>query len=94
MIIEPYLYLNGQTEESLFFYEPSVPAWRRRYASRYLLDPDPEGQLPPGFEQKVMHASLLIGDKRVMLSDGGCFSLSLQYPTEGKPLMRSLRVDD
>jgi PhnB protein len=46
--------------------------------------------LPPGSENKVMHASLKIGDGTVMASDGGCsgktsfngFSLSYAVPDE------------
>ena len=46
--------------------------------------------LPPGFEDKVMHASLRIGGTRVLASDGcevggrfGGFSLSLSLPDAG-----------
>jgi len=32
----------------------------------------PPGMLPPGSEDKVMHASFRVGDTEVMLSDGRC----------------------
>jgi PhnB protein len=46
--------------------------------------------LPPGSENKVMHASFKVGDTDVMLSDGHCsgkpnfggFSLSVTAPDE------------
>jgi PhnB protein len=34
--------------------------------------PPPPGKLPPGSEQKVMHATFRIGDAAVMASDGLC----------------------
>jgi PhnB protein len=48
-------------------------------------EPLPPGMLPPGFENKIMHASLGIGDTIVMVSDENCstpsnfkgFSLSI-----------------
>jgi PhnB protein len=53
-------------------------------------EPAPPGKLPPGSEDKVMHASLRIGDTTVMASDGLCqgqpsfqgFSLSITVPDE------------
>ncbi len=35
-------------------------------------EPSPPGTLPPGSEDKVMHASISIGDSMLMLSDGYC----------------------
>jgi PhnB protein len=48
--------------------------------------------MPPGFENKVMHASFRIGDTTVMASDGHClgkpsfqgFSLALSAPDDAK----------
>lgn len=52
-------------------------------------DPTPHGMLPPGFENKVMHASFRIAGNVLMASDG-CevetqfkgFSLSISVTTE------------
>jgi PhnB protein len=41
-------------------------------------DPPPPGMLPPGNENKVMHASLRVGGTELMLSDGTC-SGELQF---------------
>lgn len=47
-------------------------------------DPPPPGMVPPGWEKKVMHSAVRVGDAVVMASDGcgdgpafGGFSLSL-----------------
>lgn len=70
---------------------------RARRADRYVdalqrkPDPTPPGMLPPGFENKVMHASFRIGDNILMASDG-CeegqqfkgFSLSISVATEAE----------
>jgi PhnB protein len=58
---------------------------------RYKDSPDPAG-MPPGAENKVMHATLSIGNTTVMASDGYCngkpnfqgFSLSLNVATEAE----------
>lgn len=93
MKIEPYLHLNGRTEEALSFYERALGA-RVEMKMRFSESPEPfpEGRLPAALADKIMHASFLVGDARVMLSDGGClsgqalsgFSLSLQYETEAE----------
>jgi len=50
-------------------------------------EPLPEGILQPGFEKKVMHASIRVAGNRIMLSDGmndnygfKGFSLSIAFP--------------
>ncbi len=91
MKMEPYLHFNGRAEEALGFYEKALGAkvdMKMRFSESP--DPHPDGRVPTGFENKIMHASLLIGEARVMLSDGGAmtgqslggFSLSLQYDSE------------
>ncbi len=71
MAIEPYLFFNGRCEEALRFYEHAFGA-RVETLSRFGDNPDPSGleRLPPGWREKIMHASFLIGDARVMASDG------------------------
>lgn len=91
MRIEPYLFFNGNAEEALTFYERALGA-RVEIMMRYADSPDPvpPEHMPPGGPQKLLHASLLIGDARLMMSDGvpldgggfRGFSLSLQYPAE------------
>ena len=91
MPLIPYLFFNGRCDEALAFYRRALGAeilmlMRFREAP----DPPPPGMLPPGSEDKVMHAHARIGDAEFMASDGNCsgkpgfqgFSLSLTLPTE------------
>jgi len=86
MKIDPYLFFDGRCEEAIGFYKTALGA-EVQMVMRYAESPEPPppGMLPPGSEDKVMHASLLIGGNVVMMSDGMCggdtafkgFSLSL-----------------
>lgn len=89
MKIEPYLFFEGRCEEAIEFYKRALGAtvsFVMRYAESP--EPPPPGTLPPGSEQKIMHASVHIGGALVMMSDGMCggqpgfkgFSLSLVCP--------------
>jgi PhnB protein len=90
-MIEPYLFFNGNSEEALEFYGRVLGA-RLEMLMRFSESPEPipAERLPAGSENKVMHGSMLIGDQRIMVSDGGCmtgktfagFCLSLTVPTE------------
>lgn len=73
MTIQPYLFFEGRCEEAIEFYGRTLGA-KPQMVLRYKDSPDPcpEGMIPPGSEDKIMHASLQIGDALVMLSDGGC----------------------
>ncbi len=91
MRIEPYLFFDGRCEEAVEFYKKALGAevtmlMRHKDSP----EPPPPGMLPPGSENKVMHANLRIGDTMVMMSDGRCqgkpsfqgFSLSIAVPDE------------
>ncbi|HXH82923.1 MAG TPA: VOC family protein [Candidatus Tectomicrobia bacterium] len=71
MQVQPYLFFNGRCEEALDFYRRALGA-EVGMLMRFKESPDPAppGMLPPGFENKVMHATLRIGDTTVMASDG------------------------
>jgi len=73
MPIEPYLFFEGRCKEALDFYVKALGA-KVEMMMRYSESPEPAppGKLPPGSEQKVMHAVLRVGDARVMASDGLC----------------------
>ena len=86
MHIESYLFFNGRREEAIEFYQRALGAevvmmMRNKEAP----EKPPPGMLPPGSDDKVMHATLRIGSSNLMLSDGRCdgkpvfngFSLSL-----------------
>lgn len=71
MKIEPYLFFAGRCEEAIDFYRRALGAevtMLMRFSDNP--EPQPPGLLPPGSDNKVMHASLRIGDTNVMMSDG------------------------
>lgn len=93
MQIQPYLFFDGRCEEALEYYRKALGAeLMMLMRNRESPEPQPPGMLPPGSEDKVMHASLRIGDSVVMASDGHCrgqpsfqgFSLSLTVPDEAR----------
>ncbi|MEO8807364.1 MAG: VOC family protein [Burkholderiaceae bacterium] len=91
MQIQPYLFFNGRCEEAIDFYRKALGA-EVEMIMRFSENPDPvpPGMLPPGSENKVMHAALRIGGAVVMASDGMAsgetnfkgFSLSIDAPDE------------
>jgi PhnB protein len=89
MQIQSYLFFDGRCEEAIEFYKKTLGA-KVEMLMRYKDNPDPQpGMVPPGAENKVMHAALHVGDTVLMASDGHClgkpsfqgFSLSLTLPT-------------
>jgi PhnB protein len=89
-IIQPYLFFNGVCDQAIEFYRQALGA-EVQLLMRYHESPEPPppGRLPPGFENKVMHASLRVGRTVLMMSDGCAaekpvfqgFSLALSLPT-------------
>lgn len=87
-MIEPYLFFDGRCEEAIEFYRKNLGA-EVEMMMRFKENPEP-GYNPPGSGEKVMHASIRIGESRVMVSDGQCagkpsfqgFSLSLTAADE------------
>jgi len=73
MQIEPYLFFEGRCEEAIEFYRRTLGA-EVGALMRYKDSPEPPapGMVPPGAENKVMHATLRIGTTSVMVSDGNC----------------------
>jgi PhnB protein len=91
MQVQPYLFFDGCCEEAVEFYRSSLGAevaMLMRFKDSP--DPPPPGMVPPGGENKVMHAALRIGDAMVLASDGRCsgqpsfegFALSLTAANE------------
>ena len=71
MKVQPYLFLDGRCEEAIAFYREALGAEVLALMRfRDSPDPPPPGMIPPGSEDKVMHASLRIGETLVMVSDG------------------------
>ena len=71
MPIEPYLFFNGRCEEAIEFYRKAVGAEVvMLLRNKESPEPPPPGMLPPGSENKVMHANLRIRGATLMASDG------------------------
>jgi PhnB protein len=93
MQVQPYLFFDGRCEEAIEFYRRALGA-EVTMLMRFKDSPEPPqpGMVPPGSENKVMHASFRIGEATVMASDGMChgkprfqgFSLSLIVPDEAE----------
>jgi PhnB protein len=89
MLLQPYLFFDGCAEKAVLFYRDALGA-ELEMLMRFKDSPEP---LPPDcapdtWGDKVMHASLKIGELRLMISDGmgeaikhGGYSLSLSVPT-------------
>jgi PhnB protein len=93
MKVEPYLSFDGRCDEALEFYRRVLRA-EVTMLMRFKDSPEPHqpGMIPPGSENKVMHASFRIGDTTLMASDGRClgkpnfqgFSLTLSVPNDAE----------
>jgi PhnB protein len=91
-IVQSYLFFGGRCDEALEFYRTALGA-EVDFLMRYKESPEPlpPGRIPPGFENKVMHATFHIGGTTLMASDGceagprfAGFSLSLAVPTQAE----------
>ena len=71
MKVQPYLFFDGRCEEALEFYTRALGAevlMLMRFKESP--EPPPPGMVPPGSQNKIMHASMRIGESEVMASDG------------------------
>jgi PhnB protein len=92
MTIEPYLFFNGRCQEAIEFYKNALGAevlMLMRYKESP--EPPPPGMVPAGWDNKVMHTTLRVGNANVMASDGCSeglnfqgFSLSLAVANEAE----------
>ncbi len=92
-LVQAYLFLDGKCEEALNFYQSALGA-ELVVLMRFKDNPDRSnpGCVPPGSENKVMHAQFKIGQTVIMASDGRCsgqpnfqgFALSLTVPSEAE----------
>jgi PhnB protein len=93
--VTPYLFFAGRMDEALEFYQQAIGA-QVETVMRYHESPTPiEWPLPPGYEQKVMHCSFLVGETRIMASDGdgtesafGGFQLAITVDNEAEARQR------
>jgi len=84
MQIQPYLFFDGRAEEAINFYRKAAGA-EVIMVLRFKEAPEPHqpGMIPPGAENKVMHAALRVGQSTVLLSDGHC---------KGKPSFQGIAL--
>ena len=68
MQVQSYLFFDGRCEEAIEFYKKTLGA-EVGMLMRWKDSPE-KSMCSPGNEDKVMHASLKIGDTRLMASDG------------------------
>lgn len=103
MQVQPYLFFDSRCEEALEFYRSALGA-EVTMLMRFKDSPEPPqlGMVPPGSENKIMHANFRIGDTTVMASDGRClgrpsfqgFSLSLTVADESEAERRFAALGD
>jgi PhnB protein len=70
MQIQPYLFFDGRCEEAIDSYSRTLGA-EVTMLMRFKESPD-QSMVTPESKDKVMHASLRIGDATVLASDGRC----------------------
>jgi len=85
MQIQPYLYFEGRCEEAIEFYRT---VWGAELVSlhRYKDGPQSVGS-DPDSGNKIMHATLRIGESEILVSDGHCTG---QAKFQGFSLMLNL----
>jgi PhnB protein len=90
-LLQPYLFFAGRGDEAIAFYRTALKA-EVVMCMHYKESPEPpQMPLPPGWEEKIMHAEIKIGGASILLSDGcgeeqtfAGFSLSLVLQDEAE----------
>lgn len=91
MMVHGYLFFDGRCAEALDFYRRALGAEvTMLMRNNESPEPPPPGMLPPGSDDKVMHAQFKVGTTELMASDGRCggkpqfdgFSLALSVPDD------------
>ena len=82
MSVHPYLFLEGRAEEAIEYYRQHLGAKVNRIV-RIKDSPEPNTMVPPGNENKLLHADFHIGDSMIGISDGFC---------SGKPKFEGVRL--
>jgi PhnB protein len=96
--VDNYLFFDGRCEEAIEFYRKALGA-EVEMLMRFKDSPD-KSMIAPGVENKVMHATIKIGETSLMVSDGRGqgtpkfegFSLSIPAanPQEAERLFKAL----
>ena len=87
--LDPYLFFDGTCAEAMRFYEKALGGKLEMMMTQ--AEAPPSAGVPPGSPDRIMHASLALGDRRLMASDTMAgrastrgmhgFSISLSYPS-------------
>ena len=86
--LDTYLFFDGNCAEAMRFYEKTLGGKLEMMMTQAEAPPSPG--VPAGSPDRIMHASLMLGDRRLMASDTMAgqpfegmhgFSLSLSYPS-------------
>ena len=98
MQLNPYLLFNGDCAEAFKFYEQTLGGGIETI-SKFAGSPAAE-HVPPNWGDKVLHASMVIGDQHLMGSDappgqyqkpeGISVSISLNDPAKGEQIFNAL----
>ena len=93
MELQPYVFFDGRCEEAIEFYKTALGA-KVEMLMRFKDSPEKEAcpTNDPAMGEKVMHASVRLGDAMLLMSDGHCagkpnfqgFALSLTVKTEAE----------
>jgi PhnB protein len=67
MQVQAYLYFDGRAAEAIAFYKTALGA---TVNMQMLFKEGDKHTIPPGAEDKIMHADISIGESRVLISDG------------------------
>src|ERR1700730_16081910 len=101
MQVQPYLFFDGRCEEAIEFYRTKLGA-DVTMLMRFKDSPEPHqpGMIPPGSEEKVMHATARIGKNTLLAADGRCqekpkfdgfaLSLTVKNDSEAERLFKAL----
>ncbi|MGH9798874.1 MAG: VOC family protein [Blastocatellia bacterium] len=98
MKLNPHLNFNGQCAAAFKFYEQHLGA-KILFSLTYAASPM-AGQFPAEFGEKIMHATIEVGDTTVLGSDsppgfyvepnGFCVALSMDDPAEAERVFNAL----
>lgn len=98
MQLNPYLLFNGQCEAAFRFYERCLGG--KIVAMMPHAGTPAEGQVPPEWREKIIHARLVVGDQVLMGSDappdhfekpqGFSVSLGIDNPVEAERVFNAL----
>jgi PhnB protein len=89
MYLQPYVHFEGRCDEAIEFYKTALGA-KVNMVMRFKECPEPMPGMDPAHGDKVMHASVTIGDSVLLMSDGRCqgaasfkgFALALSVPSD------------